>query len=412
MVENSDGDTFLDCYHILDLTGEKGIYCTKLLADLGAEVTLVEPPAGHKSRHRGPFFHDDPHPEKSLNFLYFNTNKRSVTLDLEQADGQAIFKQLVKGADVVVEDFPVGYLKGLGLDYDSLSAINPKLVMASITPFGQTGPWKDYKGSDLIAMAASGFMQITGDPDKPPLRLGNEQSHYPPSQYASVGILAALYHRDFVSGEGQYIDISMLEGLIPYHLEQHQAAMWRFMGQEPIRVGLHSYIAVPLGVYPCKDGWAVVLTPSDGDWDELARWVVEETGEKAILDEELRGLLGDGRRARRDEVIAYIMGLSTTKTKYDFFHEGQRRDLGIEPVNTPEDLLDDPHLAASDFWIELEHPVVGNLKYPRRGPFFGDDCPELRKAAPQLGEDNESVYCDELRYSKEDMILLRSRGVI
>ena len=412
MAEGQSQNKLLEGYRVLDLADEKGVYCTKLLADLGADVIIVEPSSGHKGRHRGPFFHDEPHPEKSLYFLYFNTSKRSITLNLEHPDGQAIFKQLVKTADVVVETSPVGYMKSLGLDYDAISKVNPKLVMASITPFGQTGPYKDYKSSDLVAMAMGGYMQITGDPEKYPVRLGNEHSHYPASQYASVGILAALYYRDTISGRGQYMDVSLFEPIISYHLEQHQAAMWKFQRQNPIRVGLHSHIGVPLGVYPCKDGWAAALTQSAKEWDTLAQWIFELTGEKGVLDEELKGVFPTGRQKRRDEVIAYLMRLSSTMTKQEFFHEGQKRDLGFGPANTPEDLLNDPHLNATDFWVELDHPVVGKLKYPRKGPFYGEDIPEITRAAPLLGEHNEEFYCGELGFTKEDLVVLRSSGVI
>ncbi len=271
MAKGAGQERLLEGYRVLDLADEKGVYCTKLLADLGADVIVVEPSSGSKGRHRGPFFHDEPHVEKSLYFLYFNTSKRSITLNLEHPDGQAIFKRLAKTADVVVETSPVGYMKSLGLDYDALSGINPKLVMTSISPFGQTGPYKDYKSSDLVAMAMGGYMQITGDPEKPPVRLGNEHSHYPAPQYAALGILGALYYRDISSGRGQYIDMSLFEPIIPYHLEQHQAAMWKFQRQNPIRVGLHSYIGIPLGVYPCKDGWAAALTTTNKEWDDLAQ---------------------------------------------------------------------------------------------------------------------------------------------
>ena len=412
MVEGLSQQRLLEGYRVLDLADEKGVYCTKLLADLGADVIIVEPSSGHKGRHRGPFFHDEPHPEKSLYFLYFNTSKRSITLNIEHPDGQAIFKRLARTADVVVETFPVGYMKSLGLDYDAISKVNPKLVMTSITPFGQTGPYKDYKTSDLIAMAMGGYMQITGDPDKPPVRLGNEHSHYPASQYAATGILAALYYRDSVSGRGQYMDVSLFEPIIPYHLEQHQAAMWKFQGQNPIRVGHHSVIAVPLGAYPCKDGWAAALTTTAKEWDTLAQWIYEVTGEKGVLDEELKGVFGEGRQKRRDEIIAYVMRLSSSMTKEEFFHEGQKRDLGFEPANTVGDLIDDPGLVESGFWTELEHPVVGKLKYPRKGPFYGEDVPEITTAAPLLGEHNEEIYCGVLGFSKDDLVVLRSSGII
>ncbi|MBK5093965.1 MAG: CoA transferase, partial [Actinobacteria bacterium] len=166
---------FLPRYRVLDLADEKGTYCGKLLGDLGSDVIKVEPPGGDRARSRGPFYKNEVHPEKSLSFLYFNTSKGSITLNLEDSTGQAIFKRLVEKADVVVESFPVGYLASLGLGYSSLRKINPKLVMSSVTPFGQKGPLSGYKAADINIMAMSGYMQLIGEPDQPPLVLGGEQ---------------------------------------------------------------------------------------------------------------------------------------------------------------------------------------------------------------------------------------------
>lgn len=262
-------------------------------------------------------------------------------------------------------------------------------------------------------MAMGGYVQITGDPDHPPLRLGNEHSHYPGSQYMAVGIVSALYYRDVVSGVGQYIDVSQVEATIPYHIEQHQAMMWQFTGQNPMRVGIQSQVGVPLGAYPAKDGWVSVITAAAREWDNLAQWVFEVTGNKDILDDSLKGVFGLERRKRYEEVISWITAFTTQVGRHELYHEGQQtKGVPIHPVCTVEDLLNDDHLKASDFWSELEHPVVGKLKYPKRGPFDGDDVPQLRKAAPLLGQHNDEIYGGELGISKEKMALLRSAGVI
>ena len=227
-------------YRILDLTNEEGTLCTKLLADLGADVVKIEPPSGDKTRAKGPFSGDDPHLEKSLYFLYYNTNKRSITLNLSHQEGRAIFKDLIEKADVLVETFPPGYLDKLGLGYDNLSSLNPRLVMVSITPFGQTGPWSGYKSSDLIVMAASGYMQVTGEHDEPPDRPGDEQSHFAPCLYAATGILAALFWRDSASGKGHYFDVSMKDACTSFYMDQHPAALWLFFKQIIIRSGIRS----------------------------------------------------------------------------------------------------------------------------------------------------------------------------
>ena len=242
-------------YRVLDLTGPEGVFCGKLLADYGAEVIKVEPPTGDVTRQRPPFISDVPGIERSSYFLFYNTNKKSVTVDLETSEGQVVFKKLAASADVLIESFPVNYMQSLGLDYDSLRQVNPGLIMASITPFGQTGPWKDYKSTDLISLAASGFMQITGDPDGPPLRQGNEQSHFPGAQHAATAIMGALFYRDMQDGRGQYIDVSMQEAMITYYTDAHPALAYIQRGENVTRVGTNSTLVIPLGAYPSKDGW-------------------------------------------------------------------------------------------------------------------------------------------------------------
>jgi len=403
-------DSLFPPYRVLDLTDDKGVFCAKLLADYGADVIRVEPPAGDPGRARGPFPQDNPDPEKSLYFLFYNTNKRSITLNLEAPSGRSIFRRLAAKADVVVESFPVGYLKSLGLDYASLQEANPGLVMASITPFGQTGPWRDYKSSDLIAMAASGYMELTGDPDRPPVRQGNEQSHFPGAQYAAVAILAALYHRDMLSSSGQYIDVSLQEALITYYTDAHPALAWTQLGQNVTRVGTNSTLVIPLGAYPCQDGWisAGIITPRE--WDTLAQWIYEVSGNEEVLKEQYRG--GNQERAPHIDIItAMFVDFTSRFTAEVLFHEGQKRNLVFIPVNDVSALLRDPQLAASHFWAELDHPQVDRLQYPL-GIFYSDEVSPARAAAPQLGQDNQAIYCGELGFSREELVTLRATGVI
>ena len=403
-------DSLLPPYRVLDLTDGQGVFCTKLLADYGADVVKVEPPTGDQGRAKGPFANDDPQIESSLYFLFYNTNKRSIPLDLAMEQGRDIFKRLAAQADVVVESLPVGHMKSLGLDYQALQAANPGLVMASISPFGQTGPWKNFKSADLTPMAASGYMQITGDPDQPPVRLGNEHSHFPGAQYAAVAILAALYHRDMLSGEGQYIDVSLQEALITYYTDAHPALAWMQLGQNVTRVGTNSTLVIPLGAFPCKDGWisAGIITPRE--WDALAAWIHEVTGNDEILNEQYRG--GNQDRAPHiDMITAMFVDFSTRFNAEELFHEGQKRNLVFLPVNDVSALLDDPQLEASHLWSELDHPVVGALKYPL-GVFDSEDITPSAAAAPRLGQDNQAIYCGELGLSPQELVTLRAQGVV
>ena len=402
--------SLLPSYRVLDLTGAPGVFCTKLLADYGADVVKVEPPSGDAGRSKGPFPEDNPHPERSMYFLFYNTNKRSITLNLETELGRSILRRLAAAADVVVESFPVGYLKGLGLDYESLREANPGLVMASITPFGQDGPWKDFKSSDLIAMAASGFMQVTGEPDGPPIRLGDEQSHFAGAQYAAVAILAALYYRDALSGTGQYIDVSLQESLITYYTDAHPALAWMMTGENVTRVGTNSTLVIPLGAYPCQDGWisAGVITPRE--WDTLSQWIYEVTGNEEIIKELYKG--GNQERARHIDLISAIfIDFASRFTGEELFHEGQKRNLVFIPINNVDDVLGDPQLEASHLWTELDHPEVGRLKYPL-GVFDSDEVSPASVAAPSLGQDNRAIYCGELGYELADLAVLRASRVI
>ncbi len=404
------GDSLLPRYRVLDLGAAAGVFCTKLLADYGADVLKVEPPAGDPGRAKGPFLEDLPGAERSLYFLFYNTNKRSVTLDLEAESGRDIFLRLAANADVVVEGFPVGYLKGLGLDYDALKEANPGLIMASVTPFGQSGPWKDYKSSDLVTMAASGYMQITGDPDGPPVRQGNEQSHFAGAQYAAAGILAALYYRDAVSGSGQYIDVSQQEALITYYADAHPALLWMQQGQNVTRVGTSSTLVIPLGAYPCRDGWisAGIITPRE--WEILSQWIFEVTGNPEILDEKYQG--GNQERAPHLDIItAMFIEFAMRFSAEELFHEGQKRNLVFLPVNEVAGVLADPQLEAGRFWTQVEHPEAGSLKYPL-GIFNSPEVGPAANPAPRLGQDNEAVYCGELGFEKADLVQLRASGTI
>ncbi len=199
-------------YRVLDLSDEKGFLCGRMLGDLGADVIKVEPPGGDPSRLHGPFIRVEADSEKSLYWLAFNFNKRGVALNLETADGRELFKRMVEKADFLVETFRPGYLAGLGLGYESLKKLNSRLVMVSITPFGQTGPRAQWKADDIVAMAAGGYMAVTGDEDRPPLRVGVPQSYVLAGSQAAAGALLAHAMRQ-ANGEGQHVDVSLQEAV-------------------------------------------------------------------------------------------------------------------------------------------------------------------------------------------------------
>ena len=397
-------------YRILDLTGPEAVFCGKLLADYGADVVKVEPPGGDPTRHKAPFIGDEVGIDRSSYFLFYNTNKRSVTIDLDTPKGQELFRKLAETADVLIESFPVGHMESKGLGFDSLKAINSNLVMASVTPFGQTGPWSGYQSSDLISLAASGFMQITGDPDGPPLRQGNEQSHFPGAQYAAAAIMGALFYRDMQGGGGQHIDVSQQEAMITYYTDAHPALAWMQRGENVTRVGTNSTLVIPLGAYPSSDGWisAGIITPRE--WENLSQWMYEVTGNEEILNDDYKG--GNQDRAPFNDIItALVIDFTTRFTSEELFHQGQERNLVFIPVNTVSDLLVDPQLEASNFWFDIDHAEAGTLRYPL-GVFDSEEVSPTTNPAPHLGQDNEAILCGELGLSQSELFSLRSQGVV
>lgn len=403
-------ETLLGCYRILEITDEQGEYAGKRLADLGADVIKIENPRVNPTRQKGPFYHEEAGAEKSLNFLHYNTNKRSITLNLESKEGQELFKKLVKDADAVIESMPVGYMASLGLDYKSLSAINPALVMTSISPFGQTGPHSKYKATDIVNMAMGGFMQSCGEPDGMPLRAGCEQSLQVGGQTAALGTAAALFHKG-MTGKGQYVDISIQESVLTYGHEQAIPQAWAFHKNNVVRAGSRTKWAFPYGLFPCKDGYAIIATVQASEWDQLSKWINEVTGNKEVLEDMFKGTLFD-RAPFVDILTVYLLEFSEKLTKDELFIEGQKRRIPIMPVHSIEEVMKCPQLNEWGFFQQFDHPQVGKLKDTGNPDKFGEGSLAKWKAAPLLGEHNEEIYCSELGVATSDLAKLKSEGII
>lgn len=420
-----DKDNVLRFYRVLDLCEEMGVYAGKLFGDFGADVIKVEPPGGASCRRIGPFYHDTLDQNKSLFFWAFNTSKRGITLDVAKADGKEIFKKLVKRADVVIETFPPGYMEKLGLGYEVLSEINPGLVMTSITPFGQTGPYKDYKGCDLIAQA-SAHIWFAGDHDRPPVRPSFEGAHTQAGLLAAVGTLSALYYRD-TTGEGQYIDVSVMEAIIPFGYTQqfqydwNQKIVMRYGDQRAPQSGEPPG---PHRTLPCKDGYM------NGNWGMFAEsmynwmaWMAEEGADlspikdkswsqldKRLTDVELRRAQTPEDQHLCAELVARFV---KSKTKQEIQLEAARRKVQWFPVNTTEEMLVDPQFEARGFWVKVEHPELEeNVTYPGSPIVFYETPGRISRRAPLVGEHNEEIYIGELGFSKEELVFLKSAGVI
>ena len=346
-----DGRQPLTDYRVLDLSGPLGVYCGKLMADMGADVIKVEPPGGDPMRHIGPFAHDQPGPDSSLYWLHFATNRRSITLDVTSADGAALLRRLASTADVLLETYQPGLMESLGLGYSDLSDLNPGLVYVSITSFGQTGPYKDYKGSDLIGLAMGGYMYVTGWPHTPPTRLWGSQAYHTASNRAYIGVLLALYHR-LAAGQGQHVDVSMQEAVAA--TTEHVNIYYIYEGTPAVRCGFRHggrFVAT----WRCKDGYVSITTHSQRAWDDLRAWMDEEGMAGDLLDERYNDtfvLRGENSAHIEELIEKWAMG----HTRQEITEWGQARHHPFGPAATPAELLENPQLQGRGFFVQAEHP--------------------------------------------------------
>ena len=383
-----------------------GAFCAKLLADQGADTIKVEPPGwGDQARHEPPFIGDEPHPERSTTFLALNTNKRGITLDVEQAEGRALFLQLAKTADVIIESYKPGHLTLLGLGYEVLRAENPKAILLSISYFGQYGPYADYKGDDLIAQALGGFLYaVTGPADRPPMGSALQQMELTAGRNGVIAIMAALLRRE-QSGEGGHIDLSVMEAAVgtPSGLVHP----YSYTGRSPHRGAGDKFVMDGMHL-PTRDG-EVTLTTAGTGGRPMEVWA-EFLGEPRLLDPKFstRQSRNDNWEALRDLVAPKLMQWSNE----DLMRETMAKGLVIGLVQSPEQVVNSPHLAERGYFVELEHAEAGTLKYPGPGFFLdGENVMQTARAAPRLGEHNVEIY-RELGLTGEDLGRLRAARVI
>ena len=424
-----DSPAALDDVRVLDLTGTAGQYATKLLADLGADMVRIEPPAGSPARRRPPFADDDPHSDRSLAFWYWNTNKRSVTLDLTTEDGRALFRRLLPRFDVLIHTFTPAEAASLGLDPESLSALHPGLVQCAITPFGEWGPHADYQGSDLIVAAMAGLMTLAGYPDRAPTMPPGEQAAVCGGIQAAQGVLLALLARER-SGKGQRVEVSQQEAM---SMTQETAMQtWDLRREVRKRQG-NAKLLPGVGTYECADGYVYCMIGVPGfgaPTPVLIRWMDEEGMAGDLMDERWQSLLG-GMNLREltalwsqpeklqevtqkfAHVDSIISAFFRTKTKQELYLGGQGRRLLIGPVNSVKDLYEDKQLAARGWWEEVEHPELGRkVTYPG-APYHHSETPwRIRRRPPLLGEHTLEVLEGELGLTREQTEILMGAGVI
>jgi len=401
--------TALEDLRVLEIADESGVYCGKLLADMGADVVKIERPGGDATRRIPPFLDDTPGATRSLFFLGTNTSKRSVTLDLERAEGQRLLLALAAQADIIVETLPPGRLEDLGIGWTKLHAEHPALVLTSITGFGQTGPHRHYRSSDLVANAMGGTMAVIGEADDPPVKPASCQSHWMASTCAASSSLIAHRHARR-TGVGQHVDISAQETTLAI---SHVSGVGKWLddGIIPKRSGTGLSASVPSGAYRCRDGLVYLMVNRPAHWKALASWINEETGNEEVLDPMFEGP-SSARQEYRELLDIFISDMTKSHTVQHVFHEGQRRHIAFTPVNTPASVAREPQLRQREYFVDVTHPGGRTLQYPG-APFRHDRTPwRISGSAPAVGEHNDVIFGGELGLSPAELASLRADGVI
>lgn len=408
-------------FRVLDLTGEVGFLAGMLLAELGADVVKVEPPAGDPARRRPPFWGGVEDPERALLWLALNSSKRGLTLDLERAAGRDLFLRLVERADVVLETGAPGALAARGLGWEALHARNPRLVLCSLTPFGQTGPYAGWRGSDLTVIAMSGNLHCTGDPDRPPVRCALPVSYYHGSLEAAAGVAFALLARE-KTGAGQHVDVALQEAMVmPNMATPSMAVMTGNRGQ---RSGafFHQGRSVQREIWPCRDGWvSFALRGGPARIPGLIA-MVAYMAEHAMASEKLRAMdwkTYNHNLLSQEEVDALSRefgGFFLTKTMTELFQAACERNLMLAPANTAREILASEQLAARRFFVDVDHPGRGPLRLPGAFARTTSADPDataiaVRGPAPRLGEHTEAVLA-EIGLAPGDVARLRAEGVV
>ncbi|MET0503202.1 MAG: CoA transferase [Candidatus Binatia bacterium] len=421
MVTSDRNQGLLSPYRALDLTNELGFLCGKILGDLGTDVIKIEPPGGDPARTIGPFYKNQLDPEKSLFWFGFNNNKRGITLNLESPKGRELFLQLVATSDFVIETFTPGYLQSLNLDYAELSKVNPRVVLTSITPFGQTGPYSRFKASDIEIMALSGCMSLTGDIDRPPLRVTFPQSYGWTGSYAAMGALAAHYHRG-LTGEGQQVDVSAQACLL--WAFSHAHTFWDLNRHVEKRAGSFMTGRTITGAkmrvfWPCKDGYLnfIIYGGEAGrrtnqalvDWMDSQGTAPDVLKQKDWKTFDIAKVTQEEIDQMEEPIGEFFKGV----TKADFFKQVVKRQMLGYPVASVKEIFEDPQHEARDFWQKVEHPELKSaIEYPGGFAKFSEGACHIWRRAPLIGEHNREIYGQELHIAPAEIAELQKQGVI
>ncbi len=418
-MESSNDAGMLSPYRVLDLTHEWCLLSGKILADLGADVIQIEPPGGHTARRIGPFYQDEVDPDRSLFWWSYTANKRSVTLDVTSTDGQALLKRLIPTAQFIIESGAPGEMAALGLDYATLAELNPELIMVSITPFGQDGPYANYKATDLVGMGLAGFMYVTGDPDRAPLRVGYPHFYFHGSGTAASGALMAHMQRT-LTGKGQYVDVSCQEATARAlaNAPQSYAMEGSIIKRQGSyrQTGASTYMRI---TWPCKDGYVNFQFSGGAGAGRSVNAFVQWMSEKSMGDEYLESLdfttLGYGTISPEmlERVVPPIEAFILSLTKQELFEGAASRRILLFPVSTPQDIIDNPQLKARSYYQSVPHPDL-ETDVTLLGPFaqLTETPITYRRMPPKIGEHNQEIYGDELGLQASELMRLREANVI
>ncbi len=382
-------------------------YASKLMADMGAEVIKVERPGiGDHARVRGPFPGGHAHREKSGLFLYLNTNKLGVTLDIAQPEGFAILEKLVAQADVLIHNVAPLEMDRVGLHFERLSKVNPRLVMTSITPYGLTGPWRNFRAEDLTVWSAGGVCVLNGagpdHPELPPLKTFGNQSGYQGGVHGAVATMGAVMAQ-LRDGEGQHVDVSCQEAIasqleLTFEYWPYMKMIATRLGKKPIQ---------PLEAMQCKDGWIYLCCVEEHQWKGFVEVMgnPEWAGEEIFSDRLKRG-------ENWEALAIFLEEWVKDQTVLDLYRKAQAKRVPFAPVSTMGDLLNSEHLKARGFFVEIAQPVAGTHKYPGAPLKYGATPWEIRLPAPTLGQHNDEIFGQRLGLSTARLDELKRTGVI
>jgi crotonobetainyl-CoA:carnitine CoA-transferase CaiB-like acyl-CoA transferase len=391
----------LDGVRILEL-GQiiAGTYGSQLLSDLGAEVIKIETPEGDLGRIPSV----GPYKGLSALFLTFNRNKKSIVIDLKNEAGRQVFYDLVKKADVVIDNFRPGVLERLKVDYATLSAINPRIIQCSVTGFGSEGEYKDYPALDLVIQAISGHMAITGEPGRPPARVGIPLADLSGGFFSAQGILAALYDRER-TGKGRQVALSMFDGML--NLLSYIGTIWLTKGELPKPPGSAHEYSVPWQAFEAKDGYIVVATRQEIFWKKLC-----ETLESPSLADDPRFATNPDRVANRAVLVPELERIFRTRTVADWLARLRTAQVPAAPVNNLDAAFAEPPVAEREMIVEYDHPQVGKVRLPGNPIKMSGMGKTISNPAPGVGEHTDMVLGGLLDLSGDQIAALRAKGAV